>query len=610
MIRPMPLPYVVAMMTLCLFFCPMHARADVKADVGFDRLQSEMGDILPNGQGVPVSQIEGLSNYHWMPDTSSVEFTGKIIVDVDSDSGTSGHATSVGKLFYGNTSGMAYGVDTIHAYYASDWMQRSYLGALGWGGQPLTSSSRIANHSWVATLPSVYCADILRRVDWVVETDEYVQVVGLTNGSGNQELLSHGFNVIAVGRTDGNHPRETLPTDEVYMAGRILPTVVAPMTTTSSATPVVASAAALLVATGKEPELSTDPVSQFTQNRNGDWVYNAERSEVIKAAIMGGADRYTRNTNTGEITDYREAEENRSVNGLDQRYGAGQVNVYNSFAILSGGEQNSAEDEPAGNGLIGPVGFDYDPEFGGADGSNATASYYLTADTEHTLLSIALVWNLKVDGGSMNKFNGAVTLYDLDIVIYDRTEGGLEVAASRGSYENTENIHVSLLGGHEYLLHVTSGHGLTDFKWDFALAWQTQADSDGDMTPDLLDDFPDDSSERRDADADFMGDNFEQRIIDADDADTYSVLEDVLPEDDFDGDGITNLDEFVDGSDPTQYDLLGDINGDCRVNMADYFALADNWGTLGENEADLNGDERVNMADYFILADNWLCSCP
>jgi hypothetical protein len=44
--------------------------------------------------------------------------------------------------------------------------------------------------------------------------------------------------------------------------------------------------------------------------------------------------------------------------------------------------------------------------------------------------------------------------------------------------------------------------------------------------------------------------------------------------------------------------------------MADYFALIENWGALGKNDADLNGDERVNMADYFKLIDNWLRTCP
>ena len=59
----------------------------------------------------------------------------------------------------------------------------------------------------------------------------------------------------------------------------------------------VSSAAALLVQVGHQGgnTLSTDPSVKFTTNRNGDTIYNAERSEVVKAALMAGADRTSRN---------------------------------------------------------------------------------------------------------------------------------------------------------------------------------------------------------------------------------------------------------------------------------------------------------------------------
>lgn len=54
-----------------------------------------------------------------------------------------------------------------------------------------------------------------------------------------------------------------------------------------------------------------------------------------------------------------------------------------------------------------------------------------------------------------------------------------------------------------------------------------------------------------DADADGMDDNFEQQIIDADTSDAINTIQDVLPADDFDADGDTNAAEFAAGSDPT-----------------------------------------------------------
>lgn len=220
------------------------------------------------------------------------------------------------------------------------------------------------------------------------------------------------------------------------------------------------------------------------------------------------------------------------------------------------------------------------------------------------------MWNLEIDGGSAYNFNGTAILYDLDLVLYDLTAGGEEIVASRSSIDNTENIHVGLTSGHEYRIQVQRGADQGDFNWDFALAWQVQVDVDGDMVPDLLDDFPDDCSECRDAEEDSMGDNFEQCIIDADSADAYESVTDVLPEDDFDGDGITNLDEFINGSDPTQFDLTGDINDDCKVDMLDYLILRNEYGTVGDSVADINGNGQVDMLDYLILRSTYGTSCP
>ncbi|MCP3678154.1 MAG: PKD domain-containing protein, partial [Deltaproteobacteria bacterium] len=57
-----------------------------------------------------------------------------------------------------------------------------------------------------------------------------------------------------------------------------------------------------------------------------------------------------------------------------------------------------------------------------------------------------------------------------------------------------------------------------------------------------------------DADEDGLSDWWEQEIIDADLNDTIDILEDVLPGGDFDEDGISNLDEFEEGTDPVDAD--------------------------------------------------------
>lgn len=54
-----------------------------------------------------------------------------------------------------------------------------------------------------------------------------------------------------------------------------------------------------------------------------------------------------------------------------------------------------------------------------------------------------------------------------------------------------------------------------------------------------------------DSDGDGMPDSFEQMIIDHDPADDIETLADVLPGDDYDGDGHSNLQEYLYGTDPT-----------------------------------------------------------
>jgi hypothetical protein len=81
-------------------------------------------------------------------------------------------------------------------------------------------------------------------------------------------------------------------------------------------------------------------------------------------------------------------------------------------------------------------------------------------------------------------------------------------------------------------------------------------DSDGDGIPDSTDAFPHNADEWEDLDGDGMGDNFERRIInsaqsDGDPLNDWIVsLTDVDPNDDFDGDGSSNMREFLYNGDP------------------------------------------------------------
>jgi len=74
-------------------------------------------------------------------------------------------------------------------------------------------------------------------------------------------------------------------------------------------------------------------------------------------------------------------------------------------------------------------------------------------------------------------------------------------------------------------------------------------DSDNDGANDGDDAFPLNPRGQTNADGDNLGDEFEQIIVDA--FEEYNSMEDVGPQDDPDGDGTSNLREFLLGTDPT-----------------------------------------------------------
>ncbi|WP_051554428.1 dockerin type I domain-containing protein [Desulfobulbus elongatus] len=490
---PFPLACLSAVLSLTLLAAPIAALADWQADVGYTVLLEELGDQIPDGNGIAVCQVEasvvtdGVAT--WMPDSGETAFSGKTIND---PSGAppgvfSSHATAVGRLLYGRSTSVAPGITDIAAYSMSHWAQSGGL-RHGTTGQPASSTCRLTNHSWVgsALQTAGQTGNFLRRLDWLADRDACVQIVGLTNSAASaMPLLASAFNVITVGRTDGSHSRSTAAVDAVYSGGRIRPDLVAPITSTSAAVPIVGGAVALLLQVAhSHPELSTDPQETGMTNRAGIAVANAERPEVVRAVLMAGADRFTRNSTGADIVDYRLDTANQAENGLDRRYGAGQLNIRQSYHILAAGEQNSVED--GGPGVTASLGFDYDPAFGGLDGSNAEATYPLTVDADHTLLTAALVWHAAVDGGTSMVFSGTTVLHDLDLELYDVTSASV-VSRSAGSADNSEHLWVSLTPGHVYTIKVRPAAASEAFLHDYALAWVVQSDRDRDLIPDTTD---------------------------------------------------------------------------------------------------------------------------
>lgn len=534
-----------------VLFCSMATYADIKADLGYTSLVSLLGAATPDGTGVAVMHVEAGINF--VPDLSNSDLVGKTIADFSSipSAASSSHATGVGVRFYGNTVSLVSGVDDIGVYSVNAFI----FEYLNFNNLPVAApeavNRRVGNHSYVGgnltdingdPVPTA-TSEILRRLDWVISEDEFIHIAAPNNGTGIQELplSTTAFNVITVGRADGSHLMSVTALDTVYIANRTAIHLVVPESTTSNSAPFGASAASLLVNAADTNPLWSDG---NTTNRAGAAINNAGRSEIIKASLMAGASRLTVNSvAAGDIRDYRVDGVNQTVNGLDRRYGAGQVNVFNSYQILAAGEQSSNQDGAAG--IVGYTGFDYDPNFGGASGSNSTAEYDLGTASGNQFFAASLVWNLDVTGPSgPSAFNATAVRRNLDLQLIDTTGGGsVVVASSLSTVDNTENIWLELVAGRDYRLRVTRAGG--NINWDYGLAWHAHdfADFDGDGAYDHLDADPADpcaplvfvSACPTDSDSDGITDYMEGEFLDSDGDGLLDYLESNIVDADSDG---------------------------------------------------------------------------
>lgn len=449
------------------------AQAIYRDLVGYPILFDYLGNDLPDGSGIAVAQVEAQEldgDYLVWP--GSAQFAGKSIVDMSGiTSGNSDHALQVALNFFGLQISIAPGISDIEVWEAIDWQQDGFLDPSGGGNPPPpTTSVRIVNHSYIASATGN--SDALVRFDYTVNADDMIHVAGLPNIiNGDFPLWKTAYNGITVGRTDTAHIPGTFAIDSVYGSGRNVPTVVTPgflssdgTRATSFATPMVSAGAALLLETGQDASLSNGAYTNRTRTIN-----HAEASEVVKALIMAGADRHylgpRDSTSTDDLLDYAVTTDNN----LDSTYGAGSFNIYHSHRILTTGEHDSTQDGEATDG--GYYGWDYDPSFGGVNGSNATASYFLEAPSVDAKLVASLVWNLDVVDPNGGSFNPTTLLVDMDLALYNDDTAAL-VDSSTSTDENTENLFVNVEAGTRYELRVTQSQ--FTFDHDYAIAWRFQ----------------------------------------------------------------------------------------------------------------------------------------
>ncbi len=451
--------------------------------IGYTRLKDQLGDSLPTGLGITVAHIEvnlSVNGLTYVPTTDGdleAEFAGKTFELVSGASDDSLHATRVGGRFYGNSQSVAPGVSTIINYSAVNsaaanggWLYDDFL-HVNSGSLPEVTPARVFNHSWVSNDPSTNL-DALHRVDYLVETDDIINVIGIMNDPDPAfPIFASAFNSIAVGVTRGTHtPGTASSLSAPYTSGRMRPHLVAPTSVTSFATPLVSGTAAMLLETAQtRPGLSNGAIlSSIGRN---DWtLQHGETSEVIRSLLMAGADREANFGGNG----IRQTYQVDTDNGLDSLYGAGELDVFNSYQMLAAGEQDSLE--TGGSGDIKLYGFDYDPGIS----ANSTKSYRFSIDSVERNFAASLNWNLamdmKIEGGQFvgipeTSWLGKVA--NLNLKLVNITGGGAQmVAQSKGTGDTTENLYVAELGAGEYEIRVSFSSSFPVGSIDYGLAWR------------------------------------------------------------------------------------------------------------------------------------------
>ncbi|MEQ1905477.1 MAG: hypothetical protein ABL888_14910 [Pirellulaceae bacterium] len=417
------------------------ASADWKDDIGWTRLLTEYGGAPVTGAGVVVSITEAPDTFgNYMPNAPGPlppEYIGKTFTNASGTStGQSGHSEAVARAYFGNLTSIAGGTTSITAFEANDWIDNR-LNFVS-GADPVAHNFKVQNHSWIGNFPSFLDSqNVLQRADFVVDRDEVTMIAGTANVGAIPHMLTHAYNVISVGRTDGGHAKGLTG---FYGTGRSRPDIVAPTPDrgpyTSYTTPVVSSVATVL----HQAAAGTD----------------AARSESMRAILMAGATK-----------EEFGAWDQTAARRIDDVFGAGEVNVYNSYKIIEAGEFNGSLVEPIAS--INRYGWDYNSNLNSTD--SMFYDIVVGPGVNWTDISILLAWNIEVTDldSSAGIFNATTSLADFNLELFNSNSSflGSLLDSSMATVGNVEHLYLNSLGPGRYTLRVT-----TNSSHDFALAWR------------------------------------------------------------------------------------------------------------------------------------------
>lgn len=412
-----------------------------------------------DGSGIRVAQPEASSNTNLLdfqinPSDASVAQPASLFTYL-STNGTatnfpnavgslSGHAVQVAANFFGRPSGVATNVSHVDNYDA-DYFIAAFIDV----PVPPDPNAEIINQSFIFGPLSV---PLQQSVDSSYDDAAAAHNTLFVSGAGNGGPISapatcyNGLGVAAFGGASSIGPT---PDNQ-----RCKPDITAPAGFTSFSTPLVAGAAAVLLQAGLRGDGGSDTNS-------------AADIRTLKALLLNGAVKPANWTNS-------------ISSPLDARYGAGVLNLFNSYKQLSG--SNHAAVELTSVNLL-------DPHPPGANASNIGASsgwsfaalsstaakdrirhHYFSVTNAVSNATFTVTATL-----AWNRQQGEANLNDLDLFLYDTATSNL-IAQSISGVDNVEHIYTNVPPGRYDLQVLKYGgapiNGNVTPNETYALAWE------------------------------------------------------------------------------------------------------------------------------------------
>jgi hypothetical protein len=444
-----------ALLLAAAFLCGATVRAQDLNMVGLNLLRAAVATNV-DGTGVRVAQPEVGDNgvfAEWEINPNTVGVATNLFTYTSSLGTTnsfpnavgseSTHAHDVAGNFYGPSIGLATNVAHVDNYEAN-YFYTNFIAAFS----QANITDAVVNQSFTfGALSSGDQQTVDSQYDNYAAKFKTLFVSAVDNG-GNVHAPGTCYNGIGVAAYRPGAQSSIGPTID---NGRAKPDITAPAGATSYSTPQVAGAAAALMQAALRGDGGSDTNS-------------AADMRTVKALLLNGAVKPADWTNA-------------TSSPLDARYGAGVLNIFNSYEQLTGGKNNfivatsvstNSPHPPTGDtGTVAVLsGWDFNTNSSGNSFDEANHYYFNATNSTGNATFTAtatLVWNRHQNKSGINNLN---------LFLYNAANSNL-VACSTSLVDNVEHIFVPQLAQGRYDLQVWKKGGTTvTTNETYALAWE------------------------------------------------------------------------------------------------------------------------------------------